>query len=431
MTTIKEALKQLQENNNPEIITESKADDIYNQYYSNMERADFDAIWNADPTGNAEVKGKFVQWLLNKHKKGDNVLGQLSRIKKAINTYTTDKNKFNKALGTNDINGLDLNTFLTIVENTDKTAFRQFLEETGEVVTTASSKNYDVFHPLSREGNSYIIGEKDVKSSSNQPHDLNWCTGYDHSGYRWRSYGEDYYCFIWKKDRTDKPNNYQINVKESNGIKDIEYFLDGSDNRPANGGENYKECFIIFLVGQPDLLEELMNTHLKEVKSIRDASEILKAQKENKPLKYSGEFLLPLAQNYLRSIIEKIEIEDGVKQVKPNIFANFVNLKEVDFPSSVEVICARAFCGCTSLGKIDFKEGLKDIRALAFLGDNSLKRVDLPDSLQRMDVSAFKDCPDVVLRINNKDGNRYLEVGGNLTEDDYRWLRKHVKQIRQ
>ena len=420
MSTITEALKQLKEENS--FLVEGKADDIYNKYYSDMDRADFDAIWNADPTSTPDVRGKFVQWLLNRHKKGDDVLGQLPRIKKALSAYVKGKDKFNAALGTSDINGLDLNTFLTTVENTDKTKLRQYLEKTGKVVTVASSSRNDVFHPLD------YIGNYEITHQGNDNRWHNWCTGYGGSSGLdyFNRYGRDYYCIMFKDDPRDKSKCYQFNVLG----RDIQYFLDGTDQPHT---DNPKEEFLELLLSDTDLLNAISEEGcpLRNLETVQAAREIVKMRDEGKPFEYNGDYVILLDKSYMKAMISNIEVQEGVTSVKPGVFANFSGLKRVHIPSSVEEIGVRSFQGCTSLKELELSEGLKNIRALAFYGDTSLKNVNLPDSLKVMDISAFKKCSNVVLKVRNPDGKRYLEVGGDLTEDDYRWLRNHVKQLKQ
>lgn len=429
MTTIAEALRKLKVSDldlyiNEDLMLETKADDIYNKYYSDIDREIFDQIWNADPTSTPEIRGKYVPWLLARYKKGEEVLPNLSKITKCLNLFNGDKAKFSTALGTNDINSVSIEQFISTVENTDKSAFRQYLENTGNVVTIASSKNYDVFHPLNFEGNSAIVGKANTKDPN---HDLNWCTGYAGDDSYFNRYGKDYYCFILKKDRKDKNNCYQINIVDG----DIQHFLNGHDSRPGNGGENPKEEFIIFLLSEPDLIEELAQSPLyNKCKSLKQAYTVMKEMQEAKPFIYKGEFVVHYPVKYYKNIMKAVDIEEGVKVIKPGVFAGCSNLQTVKFSDSVEVVSARAFANCTSLSSLTLNEGLKEIKSLAFLGDTSLRRVDIPDSLQKLSINAFRDCSDVILRVKNPDGKRYIEIEDNLTEEDYRWIRKHVKQVK-
>lgn len=434
MSTISEALSELNKlDKENSILVESfellegKLDDIYDKYYApkGMEKADFETIVQLDPTSAEDKMGKYTQWLLNKFKKGEDIIKLGSRLTKALNEYNKNKNKFTDVLGTGDINTLaSVEDFVKAIESTTQTPYARGLAQRDDVQLIASSDFYDVYHPLNKDGNAAIVGLRPDGS-----HDLNWCTGYAGDSY-YNNYGGNYYCFIYRDDPTDKTKCFQINIR--NG--DVQYFLNGSDEHVYNGGDNDKERFFIFLVSNPDLLVSLQGTQLED-----QCETVRRAIQKSKDLsassfKYTGEFVLKDIEKVEKALIKTVEIEEGVTSIKPGAFIGCASLEEVTFSSTVEIVGVRAFCDCPNLKVIKFNEGLKDIRAFAFADDLSLKRVDIPDSVESLDVTAFKDCPDVILRVRAYP-NRYLNVRGlanrELDDKDLRWIRKHFRQVKE
>ena len=91
------------------VITESQAqllmealtsDELYNQYYNDLDKNVFDAAVKADPTTNGTKPGKFVKWILNMARKGAWKPGDSYETKKALNLFV----RFGGKLEQRDIN---------------------------------------------------------------------------------------------------------------------------------------------------------------------------------------------------------------------------------------------------------------------------------------------------------------------------------------
>ena len=68
-------------------------DDIYQKYYSNIERVTFDKIASADPTGKPNKRGKHTEWLLNLYKAGNLKEEDLYKATEYLEAFHKFKNR--------------------------------------------------------------------------------------------------------------------------------------------------------------------------------------------------------------------------------------------------------------------------------------------------------------------------------------------------
>ncbi len=95
-----------------------------------------------------------------------------------------------------------------------------------------------------------------------------------------------------------------------------------------------------------------------------------------------------------RDKIRRIVLSDGIETIGVYAFSEFVNLRTVKVPESVESILAFAFKGCDKLRNVQ-AEGVTTIGHKAFLGCESLKRVTLKSGENCWGAiydEAFRNC---------------------------------------
>ena len=95
--------------------------------------------------------------------------------------------------------------------------------------------------------------------------------------------------------------------------------------------------------------------------------------------------------NY-RSMITKVVIEDGAKEITNYVFYGCSLLTDVSFPESVTHLGGNAFAYCTSLEDITLPGKLRQISVQAFNGCTALKHVTIPASVTLIYDSAFSGC---------------------------------------
>ncbi len=92
------------------------------------------------------------------------------------------------------------------------------------------------------------------------------------------------------------------------------------------------------------------------------------------------------------SIVNKIEIQEGVTYVGNNAFYDFSNVTEISLPSSLTALGKSSFKLCTKIENVILPEGLTEIGNAAFHGCTGIKNVSIPSTLQTIGNVAFSDC---------------------------------------
>lgn len=91
----------------------------------------------------------------------------------------------------------------------------------------------------------------------------------------------------------------------------------------------------------------------------------------------------------------KGKLSEGVKHIGTRAFAHCISLTCIDIPSTVKVICDRAFIGCKNLEEVHLcnEAGqLEEIKHSAFEGCESLKQIEIPSSVNTVYCKAFLNC---------------------------------------
>lgn len=94
--------------------------------------------------------------------------------------------------------------------------------------------------------------------------------------------------------------------------------------------------------------------------------------------------------------LKKVIIPETVWAIEKHAFFLCYGLKEVELPSSLEVIGEGAF-DCCDLKQINLPDGLISIEKRAFGGNASLEQVIIPPSVKRLDPRAFGRCIEHIL----------------------------------
>ena len=94
---------------------------------------------------------------------------------------------------------------------------------------------------------------------------------------------------------------------------------------------------------------------------------------------------------------EKYTLADGIVAINSSAFAMCSELKEINFPDSLEYIGNFVFSECTSLESITFPDSVSALGKFVFSGCTSLKDVTLPANLQKIGDAAFYKCESLEL----------------------------------
>lgn len=123
------------------------------------------------------------------------------------------------------------------------------------------------------------------------------------------------------------------------------------------------------------------------------------------PAQWNGIPVRELGQKALfrQKELQKVILPEGLIQLGRYSFACCENLREVHFPTTLQVIEDNAFSSCARLREIRLPEGLQELGPSAFAFCTGLGRIELPSTLQAIGYNAFLNCESLLeLEIPNK-----------------------------
>lgn len=88
-----------------------------------------------------------------------------------------------------------------------------------------------------------------------------------------------------------------------------------------------------------------------------------------------------------------IVIPSDVKAIKPLIFRNNINIREIDLSNtSIENLLTKTFFECKTVERIILPKTLKQIGYQAFSNCQSLYEIDIPTGVEVIEAGAFEEC---------------------------------------
>lgn len=116
--------------------------------------------------------------------------------------------------------------------------------------------------------------------------------------------------------------------------------------------------------------------------------------------------------------IKSVEVEDGIKTIGRDSFAECVNMTALKLPKSVRVIDVGAFAVCSKLERVEIPEGVERIGDWSFSDCWQLKEVTIPASVKRIDAGAFALCPKIetVKFLGSEAEWKKIKIAGNNSD---------------
>lgn len=135
----------------------------------------------------------------------------------------------------------------------------------------------------------------------------------------------------------------------------------------------------------------------------------------NIPDKINGVTITGIGENAFKdiSIIESVDLPNGLLTIGNAAFKNCVNLNNIIIPNNVTNIDSSAFENCTSLESVTLSNSLYAIGVGAFIGCSSLRSINIPASVQHIDSSAFENCSSLTSVTVNKSQEAITHIGEN------------------
>lgn len=416
---------------------ESKIDQIYNKYYSDIDRETFDKIIALDPeTTETSIGSTAKQLLLPKFKQGEDFLSKDLDVTEAIKIFNEDKQGYpeEKQLIQNFESVEDFVNYvkvgpvstlwLGLMEN-NKVDRRTGNPVKDDVKLIASTRDYDVIQPLSHTANNAITCLNENRSRGNEYQ--TWCTGWTDDTSQWNGHSsrEYIYCFMYKKDLKDRLKNYQLAIRKDDYT--VYQFLDGNDNAYGHfnaGSDTSTKFFDAFLKANPDVLNAIHDKqYLKDCPTISKNYRLLKYV--NKPfiLNNESDLIVLETDSDLKGMIKEVVV--NTETIPARSFLEASALNKLTLNPGLKRIGIEAFMKCTALESLELPEGLEEIGAEAFANCNNLKgSVKIPNSLTKIGLNAFRDTKCVLsidkdrktpLHIDNRDKDWFLHHHKGIT----------------
>ena len=414
---------------------ETKLDQIYNKYYSDFKDRDiFDTIIKLDPTTTEDKIGEIAKnLLLPKYRKGETDFIDNKDLSVAISNFFKNKKYYDdehKKIETyssvDEFIKYNLNRI--IEDSTTTSKLKSYGEDSpfGQYNLIASTDDYDVYQPLTRQANSVIAnGGWDERRGDG----MYWCTSSLETGNYWNQYvttpGYNLYCFIKRGDESNRSLNFQLDVNPRENI--VHEFLNGNDQHQFNT-DKHKD-FEIFLKNNPKVF-----LAIKDKPVFKDINVIKKLELEytfsEEPLIINSykDFKDLFGEHYTTLYNSVVEIQiNNIESIPAKIFSNFIKLKKVTINSGVKIIEAQAFKSCAVLEEVNLNEGLEVIGFEAFASCPNLKQIELPSTLKEIKFGAFKNDNQLKIILYKKyylnDPDKKLIVDQKETD----WYKSHFR----
>ena len=407
---------------------ESKLNQIYNKYYSDIDREVFDKIIALDPETNENSIGAVAkQLLLPKYKQGEDFLSKNLDITTAINYFNLEKDSYpedKKSIQ----NFPSVEDFVKFVTAGPESSLLQGLKSDpnvkDDIKLIAATRNYEVIQPLSHAANNAITCLNQYRSRGSEF--MTWCTGWTNDTSQWRVHSNEYiYCFMYKKDLKDRKKNYQLSIRKDNYR--VYQFLDGDDKAfgefNATSESVVTKFFEDFLYANVDVLFAISTCqYLKDCPTVKKVLENVK--QFDKPFEYKDySSLHKLDDNpALRNVVKELIVSSD--NIPAEAFMGFPALKFVTLNEGLKKIGNEAFMKCISLEKIVFPESLEEIGAEAFANCLNLKgSLRIPNNVKKIGINAFRKTQ-VTLTIDKERKEKL-----HIAEEDKEWFLRHYKVI--
>lgn len=422
--------------------TEDRITDIYNKYYSDIPREDFNKIISLDPqTDDRRIGDIAKNLILRCYRRGDkdflansdSLVAAIERFLEMKDVYEVDKQNL--------MNYPDIQSFISYIPPSPILASlagtRYEPVEGRDFTHIATTKNYDVFKLLTYRGSERLAharGAQNVWCTAGGADGLQYQGSLDHS--RETSYWQRYssegslYMFLHKSEPTDRTKNFNMSYKAGN----VYEFRDGNNNGPFGGWKvenNIHKDWEAFLLANPEVVVALASCNETNLKNDFTVNALLaKVKYSNKPyIAESIDSIHDLIKNYAayKSIIKYIEFRN-IPEIPAGLCNNYIVLEKIVFGPGLKTIGMQAFKNCPNLSLIEqnLPDTLEVIEEEAFMGCRSLKgSIHLPESLNRIKIRAF-DGTRCKLKI---DVNRKNPI--TFASADRDWVKAHVMSIKK
>lgn len=399
------------------------------KYYNNLQNWDKQELLKflaKDPTwNNNKEQGRYSKWILDKLNRNllnNSHLGHLSDTLKRFednkkNLKNKDINKF-KSLQ-------EIDTYLNDDNSYNELSHSQIVRQHRRDKQKADLDNEAKL--IYEDSDWEIWIPKTYAASCKLGQGSRWCTASTETSSYFDRYSKDGNLYIILNKYNEK-EKYQFHTESDNymDINDEEIDLfdlseEEKNKKWINALRQYNKEFderCEDIINKAKKAREEFNSFAQKINSI----EIIKYPTQKDIINKFKEFGTDsYTYMYLRKEFDKIniklEIENGVEEIKPFIFkglswikqvsfeknsklkrigefafANCNNLISIEIPNSVTSIGSSAFWDCSKLTSITIPEGVTSIEDLAFFHCGSLKRVTIPSSVTSIGNEAFRYC---------------------------------------
>lgn len=114
--------------------------------------------------------------------------------------------------------------------------------------------------------------------------------------------------------------------------------------------------------------------------------------------------------------IEKVIIEDGIKELPIALLSNLPNLIEVKLPVTITELPSYLFYNCTSLEKVEIPNSVTTIGYEAFFNCSSLKNITISKGIHAISTNVFEGCHSLE-NIKVSPDNLYFTIKDDILYD--------------